>query len=220
MTRFLRDEAQAGTHNQQFVLGLTGIRALAAMMVLLHHLFAVAGPRIIWVNFGEFSIKVHFLLTCSWMGANVFFVLSGFLLALPFIARAPAPVTLSASLQFVRRRIRRVVPAYWFQIACLLAISTGLATLPDWRMVVSHLLFLQNFSEQYAYALNGVYWTLPTEFGFYLLLPALAWAAWRMRRGDCPGYGFAWYSSGYRLHGVSSRSREWPTNRSENASLH
>jgi len=184
VTRFLRDEAQAGTHNQQFVLGLTGIRALAAMMVLLHHLFAVAGPRIIWVNFGEFSIKVHFLLTCSWMGANVFFVLSGFLLALPFIARAPAPITLGASLRFIWRRIRRVVPAYWFQIACLLAISTGLATLPDWRMVVSHLLFLQNFSEQYAYALNGVYWTLPTEFGFYLLLPAIAWLAWRMRRGD------------------------------------
>jgi peptidoglycan/LPS O-acetylase OafA/YrhL len=184
LNAFLREEAQAGSHNPQFVLGLTGIRALAAMMVLLHHLFAVAGPRIIWVNIGEFSIKVHFLLTCAWMGANVFFVLSGFLLALPYVARSPAPVTFKQSAEFIWRRIRRVVPAYWFQIACLLAISTGLATWPDWQMVGAHLLFLQNFSERHAYALNGVYWTLPTEFGFYLLLPVLAWAAYRMRRDD------------------------------------
>ncbi len=184
LQEFLRSEAQAGTHNQQFVLGLTGIRALAAMMVLMHHLFAVAGPRIIWVNFGEFSIKVHFLLTCAWMGANVFFVLSGFLLALPFIARAPAPVTLPQSSQFIWRRIRRVVPAYWFQIAFLTIVAGGLSSWPEWKMLGAHLLFLQNFREDYAYALNGVYWTLPTEFGFYLMLPLLGWLAYRMRRDD------------------------------------
>ena len=51
-------------------------------------------------------------------------------------------------------------------------------------MLFAHLFFLQNFSQNYAFQLNGVYWTLPTEFGFYLILPLLAWLAYRMRRDD------------------------------------
>jgi peptidoglycan/LPS O-acetylase OafA/YrhL len=48
------------------------------------------------------------------------------------------------------------------------------ATLPGWQVIAMHFAFLQNFNQGYASALNGVYWTLPTEFGYYLLLPLFA----------------------------------------------
>jgi peptidoglycan/LPS O-acetylase OafA/YrhL len=38
-------EASGASRADQFNAGLTGIRGLAAMMVLLHHVFALAGPR-------------------------------------------------------------------------------------------------------------------------------------------------------------------------------
>ena len=167
-------EAAGPSRVDQFSAGLTGIRGLAASMVLLFHLFALAGPRVMSFNVGNWNITYHWLITCGWMGANVFFVLSGFLLAIPFVRNVEG---LGARVQvapFLVRRIRRVVPAYWFQIVFLAAVLYFTATAPQWQTIALHFAFLQNFSEAHALELNRVYWTLPTEFGYYLLLPLFA----------------------------------------------
>lgn len=143
------------------------------MMVLLHHVFALAGPRVLSVNLGGWQITYHWLLTCGWLGANVFFVLSGFLLAIPFVRNIEGVGARVIITPYLARRIRRVVPAYWFQIVILAAVLY-FTSLPNWHAIIPHFAFLQNFSQDYAFALNGVYWTLPTEFGYYLLLPVFA----------------------------------------------
>lgn len=155
---------------------------MAALMVLLHHLFAFAGPRVLSWELAGVEFRWHWLLTTSWMGANVFFVLSGFLLAAPFLEQAPAPVTRFGVVRYGWRRVKRVVPAYWVQVTLLAGVASITATFPEWELVAAHLLFLQNIRFDWAMALNGVYWTLPTEFGFYLILPGLAALAWSARR--------------------------------------
>lgn len=172
-------EAAGTSRADQFSAGLTGIRALAAMMVLAFHLFVYAGPRVLSVAIGDTSITYHWLITCGWMGANVFFVLSGFLLAIPFVKHiegSSPPVAMGA---YLRRRIRRVVPAYWAQMGILVAVLYLSGAIPEIRVIFMHLVFLQNFNHGDASALNGVYWTLPTEFGYYLLLPLFALGALR-----------------------------------------
>ncbi len=167
-------EASGSSRADQFSAGLTGVRGLAVMMVLSFHLFALAGPRLLSFNLGNWQITYHWLITCGWMGANVFFVLSGFLLAIPFarnIEGAGAEVLVK---QYLIRRIRRVVPAYWFQIIVLAVILFFTAKFPDWLTIILHFTFMQNISDAYAFELNRVYWTLPTEFGYYLLLPVFA----------------------------------------------
>ena len=144
------------------------------MMVLLHHVFALAGPRVMSFNLGGWQITWHWLITCGWMGANVFFVLSGFLLAIPFVRNIEGNQSQVRVAPYLARRIRRVVPAYWAQIVILSAVLWFTSVLPDWRTIALHFAFLQNFSQAHAFALNGVYWTLPTEFGYYLLLPVFA----------------------------------------------
>ena len=166
-------EASGASRSDQFAAGLTGIRGLAATMVLLHHVFALAVPRVLSIDLGGWQITYHWLLTCGWMGANVFFVLSGFLLAIPFVRNIEgmgATVRLSP---YLARRVRRVVPAYWFQIVILATVLYFTAAWPGWQIPVLHFAFLQNFTQAHA-ALNGIYWTLPTEFGYYLLLPVFA----------------------------------------------
>lgn len=174
-------EAAGATHVNQFSAGLTGIRGLAAMMVLLHHVFALAVPRVLSIHLGHWQVTYHWLLTGGWMGANVFFVLSGFLLAVPFVRHIEGTGPRIRVAPYLLRRVRRVVPAYWAQIVILAVVSALTANAPSWLLLAVHFAFLQNFDAAYAFALNGVYWTLPTEFGYYLLLPlfavfSLAWA--------------------------------------------
>lgn len=178
----LCEEAGSTGGGSAFVPGLTGLRALAALLVLLHHLFALAGPRILSWSVGEVELRWHWLLTTGWAGANMFFVLSGFLLAIPFLQQAPAPVSRAMATRYAWRRIQRVAPAYWSQVLLLTGLASVMATFPGWGLVGAHLLFLQNIRFEWSIALNGVYWTLPTEFGFYLILPALAMLAWGARR--------------------------------------
>jgi peptidoglycan/LPS O-acetylase OafA/YrhL len=164
----------AGSINHQDIEGLTGIRGLAATMVLVFHLFSFSGIRLLLIDIGDFQIPYQWLFTCGWMGANIFFVLSGFLLAIPFVRHLTGQGEPVEIVPYLQRRIRRVVPAYWLQIFILLALLYATSTLPDWKAVAMHLTFLQNFRVEYVSLLNGVYWTLPTELGFYLLLPAFA----------------------------------------------
>ena len=200
--QLLLREASGASRADQFSAGLAGIRGLAAVMVLLHHLFALSGPRVLSVNFGDWQITYHWLLTCGWMGANVFFVLSGFLLAIPFVRHLEGAGSPLRVWPYITRRIRRVVPAYWVQIVILLIVLYFTTTLPDWRAVLLHFVFLQNISQGYAFALNGVYWTLPTEFGYYLLLPLFAAfamffsqhkrAAWLLLSGSLIAFAIAY----------------------------
>ena len=158
----------------EFTAALTGIRSLAALMVLAHHIFAFAGPRVLSFEVGTLEITYHWLLTVSWLGANVFFVLSGFLLAIPFVRHIENKRSAIKVSAYMMRRVRRVVPAYWLQIVILTTVLYFTSSLPVWQVIASHFLFLQNFWPNFAFALNGVYWTLPTEFGYYLLLPIFA----------------------------------------------
>lgn len=151
--------------------GLTGVRALAAGLVLAFHLFAYA--RIERLVFG---LDFTPLVTIGWVGVGVFFVLSGFLLTIHLVERLQERGSVRALYgDYMRDRILRVVPAYWAQIAVLLVVGwIASGTVPAWVSTVPlHLVFLQNFSPAAHSAINGVYWSMPVEFSFYLVLPLL-----------------------------------------------
>ena len=60
------------------------------------------------------------------------------------------------------------------------------SALPDWRTILLHFAFLQDFSQAHTFVLNGVYWTLPTAFGYYLLPPVFtAFAAMFVQHSWC-----------------------------------
>src|SRR6185295_9484169 len=100
-------------------------------------------------------------------GVTLFFVLSGFLLAPPFLAEARGGRRVSRAIYFTRRA-RRVLPAYYLFVV-LAAVTTAKTPLAVLRGV-PYLFFLQalpDFTERLG-PWSPPWWSLATEAQFYL----------------------------------------------------
>jgi len=117
-------------------------------------------------------------------GVELFFVISGFVLALPFAAhalRGAAPIKLR---DYYLRRLTRLEPPY---LISLLGLSIALLVSgAAWsREVCPHLVASAIYQHNLIYGakstINGVAWSLEIEVQFYVLMPLLA-QAFRIRR--------------------------------------
>ncbi len=145
---------------------LDGLRALAVLLVILFHAstFAEGNPS------GNPASAIFYGKT----GVQLFYVLSGFLLSLPYAQWFFGLRKRPSTLLFYKRRALRVGPAYWVSLLIL-----GLATAPtiaSVRDVALHAVFLSNTTWLSTFSINGVYWTMAIEVQFYALLP-LIWLA-------------------------------------------
>lgn len=150
----------------RFLGSIQVLRALAAWSIVLQHyclIFHVENPS--WWRRG--------FLAHGSVGVDVFFIVSGFVMAL-----SASEPTMTPRI-FIAKRIGRIVPAYWLVtvgVAC--AIYFLSEAMPNqgyspWFLVES-LLFIpaQNPSGIGLLPLNTVGWTLHLEVMFYLIVAA------------------------------------------------
>jgi peptidoglycan/LPS O-acetylase OafA/YrhL len=152
------------------VVGLDGLRGLAALFVVLHHcwLMSFAGfPRntgpswLGWLLYGHFAVVL-------------FIALSGFSLA---ISPARKGWQLGGKALFAQRRAWRILPPYWAALAFSLVIAWGLgvpqagSAMPDGRTVVVYGLLVQDIIG--APVPNGAFWSIAVEAQLYLIFPLL-----------------------------------------------
>ena len=125
------------------------------------------------------------------VGVAIFFVISGFLLFRPFIARELDGRPPTKMRTYLRRRLLRVVPGYWFALtACVVVLGQLLGSVKD-AFLYYFLLFpfaSQNVALGGGPGHEGDYaipqaWSLTAEFVFYLMLPLLALWMVRMAAG-------------------------------------
>lgn len=155
---------------------LTGIRGWAALWVFLYHAWTLSTPRLITVDLAGWTLDLTPLFSCGWAGVQIFFVLSGFLLALPFASWQAGLRDKPKLPSYLRRRLFRVFPAYYTQLLLLLLLMVWQSgnfplTGPD---LIKHLFMFFTPPPLASHPLNPVWWTLPIELSFYLFLPALA----------------------------------------------
>ena len=129
-------------------------RGLAAWMVVYSHYWAGADSS--WQ-----------VLRFTFTGVDLFFVLSGFVFAPYFFDR---PLRAGA---FAVRRFFRIYPAYL--LALLIYFGMKLQAGQPLAYWWQHLVFAYLQSREMAFYYNPVFWSLPSEVEFYLLLPLLAW---------------------------------------------
>jgi peptidoglycan/LPS O-acetylase OafA/YrhL len=167
------------------IRALTGLRGLAACMVLLYHFALQAVP---WP-------PLHTVLLHGFLWVDCFFVLSGFVMALTFPVRAGGGLW-RRQLDFLGRRIARIYPLYAVTTLIAFAVTQlGGGALPWARFrrpvstLVANLLMLQNAAwlvpggpHDWAVSANPAAWSISTEWLAYLFYPALALAIAARRR--------------------------------------
>jgi peptidoglycan/LPS O-acetylase OafA/YrhL len=149
---------------------LDGLRALAILLVLARHAtLAFPSPERIFPVGSSWDAATP--LRNGWMGVDLFFVLSGFLITLHLLRRRPAHPTDETIGRYLTRRALRIVPAYY---AVLLVVIW--MPLPHYVFsrddlgyrLVYHLAFLQDYlPSDFVVA----FWSLGVEEKFYLLAP-------------------------------------------------
>jgi peptidoglycan/LPS O-acetylase OafA/YrhL/4-amino-4-deoxy-L-arabinose transferase-like glycosyltransferase len=157
--------------------GFDGVRALAALGVLVTHVALKVG-------FSVNDARGHYYARLD-VGVAIFFVLSGFLLYRPFVARRLDGRARPDTRNYLRNRFLRIYPGYWLALTVLVvALDTRARDEIQslWDLVMYYGLF-QSYSADTALGGLQQAWTLTNEVAFYLLLPLwAAGAAWLARR--------------------------------------
>ncbi len=151
-------------HHNGRITALDGVRALAIMLVFLRHTFKPfheSMPELFTI--GTYNILTPFI--NGWVGVDLFFVLSGFLITRSFLAMKDTDNRLR---RYALKRILRIVPAYYAVIIfsiLILALNGGNTENMGWR-VFYHAIFLQDY---FPSDINVVFWSLGVEEKFYII---------------------------------------------------
>ena len=169
-------DVASGHKLKQFQPSLHALRGIAALAVLMFHWeqhFPAAGQWLQQFFPADTVLDPTTYIGFGWMGVPLFFILSGWLLGAQVIANGP-------SWQFLRRfwarRFFRIYPAVWAELVVLLLVAAaipGLITQSGYDTLPFQFLLWVNLPPVMVEPLNLVWWTLPVELGFYLILPLL-----------------------------------------------
>ena len=165
---------------------LDGLRGLLTLLVLVHHIVgavlygvspADAARWAPWVVFAQGTAPA----------LPMYFVISGFVIFLP---AARSSGNLGDIGWYATRRIARIVPAYYLNVAFLLFswpflfsdTPSPMASRHGIGLVLGHLAFLQTVlfdRTEVGFGLNGSMWTLTLEEFFYFTIPLVAGVLFR-----------------------------------------
>jgi len=176
---------------------LDGLRGLAALYVVYFHVIAVASKP-----YTDALGKVGHLIARSAEHGHdavvTFIVLSGFVLMLP-AARAADGQLPGGLLDYFRRRVKRIIPAYYMALLIVLVLGlawaialgaragqTPTADMPNPFVsdasvggILSHFVLVQNFSRAWSIALDSPMWSVAVEAQIYVLMPLILLPVWR-----------------------------------------
>ena len=155
---------------------LDGLRGLAILMVLLHN-FDVLEPagRAGWSGLLAAASKLAFYL--GWIGVQLFFVLSGFLITRGLLHAQGQPGYFR---DFYVKRVLRIFPLYWAALLLFTELLPGLGLAPpppDRGGTLWLWLHLANWTIPFSPHGSALphFWSLAVEEQFYLFWPLLLW---------------------------------------------
>ena len=132
-SRLLTDGSEAIAPRDYRVHSLDALRGIAAVSVMYAHILYIYGTKDLWVTSAKHGNFLAFLLARTPVGifftggeaVILFFILSGFVLSLPFLAGRPQSYS-----TFVVRRIFRIYPPYAAALFIAIAVRNAVGVEP------------------------------------------------------------------------------------------
>ncbi|MCH9642096.1 MAG: acyltransferase [Actinomycetia bacterium] len=154
---------------------LTGIRAVAALLVVLTHAAYTTGKYP--------QGYVGLVYSRMEIGVPIFFVLSGFLLFAPWVKAVAWQRPPPSVRRYAWHRVRRIMPAYAVTVIAAYLLYHFRTAGPNpghtWEGLFRNLTLTQIYTDDYlfSYLHQGLtqMWSLAVEVAFYALLPLLAY---------------------------------------------
>jgi peptidoglycan/LPS O-acetylase OafA/YrhL len=155
--------------SSRHIASLDGVRGLAFLMIFLRHYGITSHQNQLWVKIAAY------LCTGGWMGVDLFFVLSGFLITGILLDTRESPRYFT---NFYARRVLRIFPLYYTALTVLFVLTPWLHL--QWH--TGHFAYLF-YAGNLAYNLNPSLaevqpavsflhlWSLAVEEQFYLIWP-------------------------------------------------
>jgi peptidoglycan/LPS O-acetylase OafA/YrhL len=171
------------TSGGRWIPEIDGLRFLAIALVVADHaaiaLNVSTHASVVEAPFGAASQPNHpdpafTLFGRGSVGVLVFFMVSGFVLALPFIRNQLSGAEPVALRRYLLRRVTRIEPPYLIVMTLLFAGSLVAGSGVGLGHFVASLFYLHGTYYGTDSPLNSVAWSLEIEVQFYLLVPALA----------------------------------------------
>jgi peptidoglycan/LPS O-acetylase OafA/YrhL len=166
-----------------YVPEVDGLRFVAIMMVVAYHISGYWTSRAgrTYPHLGALDTALQAALHLGFYGVHLFFVISGFVLAMPFCKHALAggkPVDLG---KYFLRRLTRLEPPYVISML-LFFVTMPLFGKSTWSELAPHLLASLAYVHNIVYGcgslINNNAWSLEIEVQFYLVVPLIAAALW------------------------------------------
>lgn len=153
---------------RRFFPELEALRGIAILLVFFFHADGMLEPTL--PSGGIMPTPFRAWIELGAVGVDLFFILSGFLLSLPFLeaARGGPPVSIT---HYFERRALRILPMWWLAVAVATIVSTRVPEQLLWG--VPYLFFADAFGfPVHALLPHSLpWWSLVTEVQFYLVLP-------------------------------------------------
>ena len=159
---------------------LTGLRGLGALLVMLHHFYLHLPIDLRAPGFGGLLLK-------GYLGVDLFFVLSGFVMAMvygPWFEGGEPGRTRRLAV-FLVRRLARLWPLHAAVIVAVVVAELLHGVVLSPRLVAINLAMLQAWGV--SAEINPPAWSISTELFVYLLFPLLAPVVLRNRYGSVIG---------------------------------
>lgn len=187
--------------SNKHIPALDGVRGLAMLLVLVCHFVPQVKPT------GFVSGQVYRLGISAWVGVDLFFCLSGFLITRILLTAKGQPGYLST---FYIRRSVRIFPLYFLSLAIAFLLIPSLASIHDpvyqwlideqawfWTYSINLRPVFSGFHDIYSHQVNlSRFWSLCVEEHFYLVWPFVVLALGRRALavacvlGCCVAFGF------------------------------
>ena len=164
------------TKQKNSIPALDGIRAIACLTVVFFHINLMTAESVRWIPPHANRLLSSVALAGA-SGVTLFFILSGFLLFLPYAKVLLFEGTWPSAWRFYWRRAFRIIPAYYVSLFLLIMIvHPEYLNISHLKDVALFLIFFMDSTKSTYLQINGPFWTLAVEWQYYLLLPLLALA--------------------------------------------
>src|SRR6185312_15316485 len=178
MTLSEEQDAQGGleqTSRVDRIASLTGIRAVAALLVVGTHAAYTTG-KYTHGYWGLVGSRME-------IGVPIFFVLSGYLLFRPWVKSAAFGSTSPSLSRYAWHRVRRIMPAYVITVLFAYVLyhfheagpNPGHSWLGLFRNLTLTQIYCNGYLGKYLHQGLTQMWSLAVEAAFYVVLPLLAY---------------------------------------------